>query len=299
MSDRLLETLREKTGEGDLDIILKPSIGGYTKKSVMEYLALVKKQQQGLKDAYLAEVQRLTEERDAALEESARVRETVTAECRAEAERQLLPLREEHAALEKDMDEAIARIRCDEEKIKTLEEKLADARQWNEQEQLYSSTHAILLDSAQSKADSLAQQLAAGAEEIEWLRESEKHLREELAAEKESGAQAQIRTLMENVEQLQAEVALRKQALRDAAQQAEALTRQEAENHRALESAQAELARRREQNEWMDAENAALGQALREQLEHTVEQSREIARLKAANAALQRQLEAAHLRQND
>lgn len=64
MSDSTLLSLREITGDGDLNCILKSSIGGYTKKSVKEYLSTMKTQQQNLKAAYDLELVRLRSEKD-------------------------------------------------------------------------------------------------------------------------------------------------------------------------------------------------------------------------------------------
>ena len=65
MSDVLISNLREITGGGDLECMLKSSIGGYTKKSVQDYLAYVKKQQQNLKDTYAEEHKCLQVENEA------------------------------------------------------------------------------------------------------------------------------------------------------------------------------------------------------------------------------------------
>jgi hypothetical protein len=41
--DGIIEHLRGKTEEVDLDQILKKSLGGYTKQSVLEYLGILRK----------------------------------------------------------------------------------------------------------------------------------------------------------------------------------------------------------------------------------------------------------------
>ena len=45
MSDNLVKSLREKTEEADLDTILKTTLGGYTRKSVREYISILRRQQ--------------------------------------------------------------------------------------------------------------------------------------------------------------------------------------------------------------------------------------------------------------
>lgn len=64
MRDSTLNSLREITGEGDLNCILKSSLGGYTKKSVKEYLSTMKTQQDNLKAAYDLELIRVRSEKD-------------------------------------------------------------------------------------------------------------------------------------------------------------------------------------------------------------------------------------------
>lgn len=56
--------LRDKTEEYDLNSILKSSFGGYTKKSVHEYLALLRKQQQTSQETFSRNLQDLFEEKE-------------------------------------------------------------------------------------------------------------------------------------------------------------------------------------------------------------------------------------------
>lgn len=60
----IVEMLRDKTEEYDLNSILKSSFGGYTKKSVHEYLALLRKQQQTSQETFSRNLQDLFEEKE-------------------------------------------------------------------------------------------------------------------------------------------------------------------------------------------------------------------------------------------
>ncbi|MEA4815943.1 MAG: hypothetical protein VB120_03680 [Lachnospiraceae bacterium] len=56
--------IREKTEEEDINSILKASLGGYTKKSVMEYLAQLRKKQQLVTDTFNSNMQVVFEEKE-------------------------------------------------------------------------------------------------------------------------------------------------------------------------------------------------------------------------------------------
>lgn len=60
----VVEMLREKTEEQDLDSVLTSTFGGYTKKSVQDYLLLVKKQQQQSQETFSKNLQTLFEEKE-------------------------------------------------------------------------------------------------------------------------------------------------------------------------------------------------------------------------------------------
>ena len=52
MSDNLVKSLREKTEEADLGTILKTTLGGYTRKSVREYISLLRRQQYDMQQSF-------------------------------------------------------------------------------------------------------------------------------------------------------------------------------------------------------------------------------------------------------
>ena len=61
----IVEKIREKTEEEDINSILKTAfIGGYSKKSVMEYLAETRKKQQSIKDTFNSNIQSVFEEKE-------------------------------------------------------------------------------------------------------------------------------------------------------------------------------------------------------------------------------------------
>lgn len=303
MSENLLDMLREKSEEGDLNSILKPCIGGYTKKSVQEYLAFVRKQQQSLKETYTAELHRLQKEKDELQEQTDSLREQVEgmeeayqAKLEAQVAEETAHWEQEVASLEKDMDEAVTRIKSDEEKIQDLSERLAAQKQKTEQVRQSAATCHVMLDTANSKITELTNQVSSQARDIERLREVERSLRAELAEEKLAQLNAQIQELIGNTQQLRQEIAIRDRELENRARRLETLTRQEQEHHRALEKLQSDLQEQREHNEWMDSENSELGRRLQAQMEQSIQAVRENSRLKTANAILQRKLETQQLK---
>jgi len=61
----VVEALRSKTEELDMDQYLKSKMGGYTKQSVLEYLSVLRKQQQTTADTFYQNLQTLHEEKSA------------------------------------------------------------------------------------------------------------------------------------------------------------------------------------------------------------------------------------------
>lgn len=64
-SMNLIEQLRGKTEEGDLDQYLKKRFGGYTKQSVLEYFGNIRKQQQASATTFYRNMQILYDEKEA------------------------------------------------------------------------------------------------------------------------------------------------------------------------------------------------------------------------------------------
>jgi len=61
----IVETLRAKFEESDVKQYLKSSLGGYTRSSVMDYLNLLKKQQQAMAETFVHNQQALFDEKEA------------------------------------------------------------------------------------------------------------------------------------------------------------------------------------------------------------------------------------------
>ncbi len=298
MSDDFVGMLREKAEEGDLDSILKPSLGGYTKKSVKEYLSFFKKQQQSLRSACDEAVSRLQAERDAAQAERDSLRAELEEAERTHAEElgeQTKALEAELALLESDMDEALVRIEEDAAKIARLEAELETEKQRSEQLRQETDTVRIRLDSAGSRASELDGQLAARTAELEAMRETERELRRELAEDKTVEFRDRIQQLMNDASLLRDEIGIRDRELENRALRIDSLAKQEQSNHEAVEELRRQLEKQCERNEWIESENDELGKRLQEQMEQSIALSRENSHLKAANNILQRKLDTSRM----
>ena len=61
----IVEALRSKTEDSDIKLYLKSTMGGYTKNSVLDYLNLLRKQQQSMTETFSRNQQLLHDEKEA------------------------------------------------------------------------------------------------------------------------------------------------------------------------------------------------------------------------------------------
>jgi hypothetical protein len=87
--ENLVDTLRQRTENEEIKQYLKSTLGGYTKKSVMEYLALLQKQQQTISATFNRNMQLLLDEKEGLKKENEKVLSEIaykeyTFKCQAE-----------------------------------------------------------------------------------------------------------------------------------------------------------------------------------------------------------------------
>ena len=273
MSDNLVKNLREKTEEADLDTILKTTLGGYSRKSVREYISILRRQQHDLQKSFAEERQVYQAERERLTTQLAET------DARAEAVEDALsranPLLERAASLEKDMDEAIARIQSDAARLEQL---------YQELEQRKSEILQI-----QTERDGLCIQLEQKEAQIQTLKQE----LEQRAAQPEPKQDVGIAHVMEQPETTQVQLALLTRERETAEKRIENIIRQEKSLFQALNECRIELESRRDQNLCMEAENKALSLRLSEQMWQNISLNREITHIRAMNDNLKRKLEAA------
>ena len=266
VSDNFVKALREKTEESDLDNILKPTFGGYSRKSVREYIAMMRRQQYDMQQSFSEELQLAQTERERL------VWELNQANARASAAEEELEqgktLLEKAAALEKDMDEAVARIQSD---AAALEE---------QREQLQRITEEC------DRLRACLEQSEGGI--------CRPHRGEESGTPTESTDTDRydpVSLEMEQQETLQIQIAILTRERENTEKRLEGVIRQEQSLFRALNECRAELENRRDQNRCMEAENKGLSLRLAEQMGQNISLDREITHIRTMNERLKGRLE--------
>ena len=269
MSDNLVKSLREKTEEADLDTILKGSLGGYTRKSVREYLSMLRRQQHDLQQSFAEELQLAQTDRERlSLElEEAQARMAAAENALASAK----PLMDKAAVLEKDLDEAIIRIQSDATLLDQRQQALQDALQ---------------------DCDILRAQLAQREAELAVLRqemESSAPVCDKLSA----NPVAETTSTTEQTETVHLQLAMLTRERENAEKRMESVIRQEKRLFEALDECRTELENRRDQNLCLEAENKALSLRLSEQMWQNISLDREITHIRAMNENLKAKLDVA------
>jgi chromosome segregation ATPase len=308
MGNEIVEMLREKTEETDLDRILQPRMGGYSKKSVQEYLAQMKRQQQSSAEAFNRELQSTLDEKDGLQKENAALKNRLQ---KAETDYRDLSqsmasyrvqnseltmedvqgLRDSLAALEKDMQEAVDRIHADEQAQEQLQYQLEQARQTEQKAQQEAAMYREMLAAARGEAAGLRKTVSEQATSIAQLQAQEKFLRQIVSEGNVAQLQDRIAQLLGTTKTLQEEIAARDETLESRARRLEQLEQQELVHHRGLEQANAAAEENRLRNEKLEAENKALAERMEELLGQNVAHFRERAALQVEKEILLRRLD--------
>ena len=262
MSDTLVKTIREKTEEADLETILKPTLGGFSRKSVRDYVSMMRQQQYDMQQSFAEEAQHAQAERDRLARELAEA-----AERTADLEDRLseaIPLAEKAAALEADMEEAVQRIQADAALLEQLHSERDDLLARIKQQD----------DALCALSDELAQRAPAPA-----------------ASPSKEAAPSDAAVQSEQPDTLQIQLAILTREQETAARQLESVIHQETLLFQALEECRAELECRREQTLCLEAENEELSRRLSDQMQQNIVLNREITHIKTTNETLRRKLE--------
>lgn len=277
MKDNLVEMLREKTEEANLDTILKTTFGGYSRKSVQEYIAMLRRCQNDMQQSFTEKLELVQAEKDRLAGElaDAKMRAAAAEGALAEAK----PLMEKAAGLETDMDEAVERIQADGERLEELRQALE--QQKAETESLRTERDGLL--ARLEKEEARAPSGEAGQETQE----------EPDGEDPEEKDGKGVLDLFERPETMQIQLAILTRERENTSRRMENILRQENSLFQALNECRAELEDRRDQNQWMEAENNELSRRLSEQMGQNIALNREITHMRALNESLKRRLEAA------
>ena len=309
----IVEMIREKTEEENLDQILKSNMGGYTKKSVREYLAQVKRQQQTMAENFRKDLQSMLEEKEALQQdlEAARNRlekkesdyrilnDTVTAlrgsNSGASAAEELLQLKSEYALLEKDMDEALVRIQSDEQKLNHRDTELAQRTRELEQKDQQVQLLQEQLMAARNESVELNRTVSAQSASITRLQDEVAYLKGIVSDGNVSKLNGQIDSLMENVRTQQELIEAKEQELSSSKCRAELLNDQNEEHRRMIAQMQMTLEAQQLRCEKLEASAEMLSEQLQEALHLRMELLRAQSALRVEKAVLARKLDTLQL----
>ena len=274
MSDNLVKDLREKTEEADLDTILKVSIGGYNRKLVREYIAMMRQQQYDMQQSFSEELQMAQAERELLVEETTKANErAATAE---EAMAKAQPLLDKAADLEQDLNEALARIQADD----ALMAKNADDFEMLklECEELREN-----LKKKELEAITLKQEVESYASRVF----------EAVPVVPEVVASPDVTELQETIDRLQLQLSIITRERDDTEKRMENVINNEKRLFKALTDCRTEMENRRDQNLCLEAENKALSQRLSDQMMQNISLDREITQMRTMNETLKAKVDAA------
>ena len=279
MSDNLVKTLREKTEDTDLNTILKTTLGGYSRKSVRDYIAMMRQQQYDMQQSFAEELKQARTEQDRLAQELAETSERAMAA--KTALENAKPLVDKAAALEKDMDEAVERIRTDGVRLEKLGCELESLRR--ERDELRAQLERLTEEKELLQAETAAAEPAPQAVE---------------AAGGESAAPWQqvdgiAPNLTERSENLQVQLAILNRERENTAKWMEGVMRREKSLFHALDECRTELENRREQNLCLEAENQELSRRLSDQMWQNISLNREITHMRTINENMKHRLDAA------
>ena len=274
MSDNLVKTIREKTEEADLDTILKTTLGGYSRKSVREYVTMMRQQQYDMQQSFSEELQLSQAERERLANDLAEANGLIAAAQNALA--QTNALAEKVAGLEKDMDEAVARIQSDAILLEQRNEELQRVR--SECDRL-----RACLEEKEAELCNLRQEKADG----DLIVQSGDVLPAQPAVD------AVAVEKVEPPESMKIQLAILARERENSEKRMESVIRQEKRLFQALEECRIELETCRDQNLCMEAENKELSIRLSEQMWQNIALNREITHMRTLNESLKGKLDAA------
>lgn len=272
--DETLGVIREKTGEEDLNNSLKSTMGGYTKKSVLEYVTYLKKQQADMKEAYEMELEHLRAEKDR--------------------------LQKENSELSADLNEAMERITSDEDamshtagNVQEAENRAAEA-ELHESEALQELAECRnALQEALKKNDELNEVIVGmSAEAVGKTAEGGVDIGQIdalTATEEEKQVNDAVAELLAGAHALREDLMQRVEAVAEQARMVEILSGEQLRNSRnTLESMRHESRGYLFQNELLESEKDGLSKRVSDLMEENLNLGKENSRLRAANFIYER-----------
>jgi len=309
----MIDLFREKAGELDLEQSLQSSLGGYTKKSVLEYIAALNRRQQAAAETFNRNLQSTLDEKETLQKENEALRTRLNkadTDLRALQEsmasfrlagddactaQDMIQLKGSLTALEKDMDEAVARIRADEQELEHREKAIADRDRDLEKSAQELKMVRELLGSARAENEGLRRTVSSQAANLSQLQKETAYLRGIVSDGSVAELNNRIDALMETVRQQQETIGARDTELKQHGEQIALLSGQSEAGRKTAEGLRASLELLTEQNEKLEAANRTLSSRLNRELRRNVEMLGAQSDLRVEKAVLLRKLDAARL----
>ena len=313
MSNNIVDVLRDKTDEADLDQILKSQMGGYTKKSVQDYLAQLKRQQQRSTESFNRDMQALLEEKESLQAENAQLKNRLTkvvtdykmlsdqvAAVKAGdthvTMEDVIQLRGHVRVLEKEKQESLAKIKQAEKSAEQKQHIIGDKNRLIDQLKQESIMYQEMLSHARSEKETLQKTVTEQSTQIDQLQGEVHFLKAIVSDGNVSQLNGRIDELTGDVEKLNSELAIRNREAQNYIKQIETLTQQGNVNRTVNDELKGSLDNALMQNEKMEAENTLLHKELERSMKDNLEMMRAQSDLRVQVAVLTRQLDAEKLK---
>lgn len=313
MSNNVVDILRDKTDEADLDQVLKSQMGGYTKKSVQDYFARIKRQQQQTTQAFNRDMQALLEDKEKLQAENAQLKNRLTkvvtdykmlsnqmasmkaGETMVTME-DVVQLRGHVRVLEKDKQEMNARLTQAEKQNEQKQHTIGEKNRMIDQLKQESVMYQQMLSAERTDKEGLQKTVSAQASEIDRLQGEVAFLKAIVSDGNVAQLNTRIDELTGDLQKLNGELEIRAKEQKQHIKRIDTLTQQENTNHKINEELRASLEQAVDRNEKMEAENKLLHGEVERYMKEALEMIRTQSDLRVQIAILSRKLDAEKLR---
>ena len=313
MSENVVDILRDKNDEADLEQVLKTQMGGYTKKSVQEYISQLKRQQQHATEAFNTEMQNLLNDKEKLQDENSQLKNKLTkvvtdykvlsdnvasvkvGETNLTMD-DVIQLRGHVRVLEKEKQEAQAKIKQGEKSVEQKQHIIGEKNRLIDQLKQESIMYQEMLSGERTEKERLQKMVTEQATEIDQFQGEIHFLKSVISDGNIAQLNTRIDELTGDLEKLNAELGIKVQEQQNYIAQIETLTQQGNTVRGVNEELKVSLEKAMDQNEKMQAENALLHKQLERCMKENLEFLRAQSDLQVQVAILSRKLDTEKLR---
>ena len=166
--------LRTKTEEADMNSYLKSSFGGYTKKSVLDYLAILRRQQQTMAENFNRDLQTILEEKESIKKSNGALQtklNKIESEYKNLSEAVLSSRSDDQAISTQDIPALLSMAAALEEELKKNKGEYGQLERKNEQLENTNQNLALKLEQANEETSAQKEMLAAEKQESKKQRD--------------------------------------------------------------------------------------------------------------------------------